>query len=257
MFGKTRGRCTGMSLFPSIQLASYCMESCGCWRAKLRKWANQHQKGVGGGGAVRLSDMLFIWSVRKKKIIIYHPCFPFSSTTGTPDSFSQLHTCPYCSRGYKRNASLKEHIKYRHETSEDNYSCSHCSYTFTYRSQLERHMSHHRGSREQVTPLRMRTEDAMRQTKSEIRSDTWNCYPDSNLCLRITRMNILSCCSTLIHWYFFFGFKILCTLIYYAWDSVRYVSKNTSPVLLSNLRATVFKNVKAFTQNSYEIFIWY
>ncbi|XP_030607631.1 zinc finger E-box-binding homeobox 1-like isoform X2 [Archocentrus centrarchus] len=68
---------------------------------------------------------------------------------GTPDSFSQLHTCPYCSRGYKRNASLKEHIKYRHETSEDNYSCSHCSYTFTYRSQLERHMSHHRGSREQ------------------------------------------------------------------------------------------------------------
>ncbi|XP_056912322.1 zinc finger E-box-binding homeobox 1-like isoform X1 [Takifugu flavidus] len=68
---------------------------------------------------------------------------------GTPDSFSQLHTCPYCSRGYKRNASLKEHIKYRHETSEDNYSCSHCSYTFTYRSQLERHMSHHKGSREQ------------------------------------------------------------------------------------------------------------
>lgn len=164
---------------------------------------------------------------KKKKIIIYHPRFPFSSTTGTPDSFSQLHTCPYCSRGYKRNASLKEHIKYRHETSEDNYSCSHCSYTFTYRSQLERHMSHHRGSREQVTPLSMRTEDAMRQTKSEIRSDTWNCYPDSNLCLRITRMNILSCCSTLIHWYFFFGFKILCTLIYYAWDSVCYVSKNT------------------------------
>ncbi|CAK6974787.1 zinc finger E-box-binding homeobox 1-like [Scomber scombrus] len=70
---------------------------------------------------------------------------------GTPDSFSALHTCPYCSRGYKRNASLKEHIKYRHETSEDNYSCSHCSYTFTYRSQLERHMSHHRGTREQVS----------------------------------------------------------------------------------------------------------
>ncbi|KAK2895992.1 zinc finger E-box-binding homeobox 1 isoform X1 [Channa argus] len=68
---------------------------------------------------------------------------------GTPHSFPQLHTCPYCSRGYKRNASLKEHIKYRHETSEDNYSCSHCSYTFTYRSQLERHMNHHRGTREQ------------------------------------------------------------------------------------------------------------
>ncbi|KAJ3594830.1 hypothetical protein NHX12_004135 [Muraenolepis orangiensis] len=73
---------------------------------------------------------------------------------GLPDTFSQLHTCPYCSRGYKRNASLKEHIKYRHETSEDNFSCSQCSYTFTYRSQLERHMTHHKGSREQrhVTP---------------------------------------------------------------------------------------------------------
>ncbi|KAM4728512.1 zinc finger E-box-binding homeobox 1 isoform 2-T2 [Anableps anableps] len=68
---------------------------------------------------------------------------------GTPDSFPHLHICPYCSRGYKRNASLKEHIKYRHETSDDNYSCSQCSYTFTYRSQLERHMSHHRGNKEQ------------------------------------------------------------------------------------------------------------
>ncbi|XP_076004882.1 zinc finger E-box-binding homeobox 1 isoform X2 [Genypterus blacodes] len=68
---------------------------------------------------------------------------------GTPDSLSQLHICTYCSRGYKRNASLKEHIKYRHETTEENFSCSHCSYTFTYRSQLERHMSHHRGNREQ------------------------------------------------------------------------------------------------------------
>lgn len=80
---------------------------------------------------------------------------PHLPATGTPDSFSQLHTCPYCSRGYKRNASLKEHIKYRHETSEDNYSCSHCSYTFTYRSQLERHMSHHRGARDQVKSWRV------------------------------------------------------------------------------------------------------
>ncbi|CAL1580706.1 unnamed protein product [Knipowitschia caucasica] len=65
---------------------------------------------------------------------------------GTPDALP-LHICPYCSRGYKRNASLKEHIKYRHETSDDNYNCNHCSYTFTYRSQLERHMSHHRGAK--------------------------------------------------------------------------------------------------------------
>uniref|UniRef100_A0A8C2JSH3 Zinc finger E-box binding homeobox 1a n=1 Tax=Cyprinus carpio TaxID=7962 RepID=A0A8C2JSH3_CYPCA len=69
---------------------------------------------------------------------------------GTPDAFSQLHTCPHCSRGYKRHTSLKEHIKLRHEKSEDNYCCSLCSYTFTYRTQLVRHMTAHRHVREQV-----------------------------------------------------------------------------------------------------------
>uniref|UniRef100_A0A8C1LY13 Zinc finger E-box binding homeobox 1a n=1 Tax=Cyprinus carpio TaxID=7962 RepID=A0A8C1LY13_CYPCA len=70
---------------------------------------------------------------------------------GTPDAFSQLHTCPHCSRGYKRHTSLKEHIKLRHEKSEDNYCCSLCSYTFTYRTQLVRHMTAHRHVREQRT----------------------------------------------------------------------------------------------------------
>ncbi|KAF4117662.1 zinc finger E-box-binding homeobox 1 isoform X1 [Onychostoma macrolepis] len=70
---------------------------------------------------------------------------------GTPDAFSQLHTCPHCSRGYKRHTSLKEHIKLRHEKSEDNYCCSLCSYTFTYRTQLVRHMTAHRHIREQRT----------------------------------------------------------------------------------------------------------
>uniref|UniRef100_A0A3Q2CYA7 Zinc finger E-box-binding homeobox 1 n=1 Tax=Cyprinodon variegatus TaxID=28743 RepID=A0A3Q2CYA7_CYPVA len=59
---------------------------------------------------------------------------------GTPDSFSQLLTCPYCSRGYKRYSSLKEHIKYRHEKTEESFSCPECSYSFAYRAQLERHM---------------------------------------------------------------------------------------------------------------------
>ncbi|XP_029935365.1 zinc finger E-box-binding homeobox 1b [Myripristis murdjan] len=68
---------------------------------------------------------------------------------GTPDAFSQLLTCPYCSRGYKRYSSLKEHIKYRHEKSEDNFSCSQCSYTFAYRTQLERHMTAHKVGRDQ------------------------------------------------------------------------------------------------------------
>ncbi|XP_071026635.1 zinc finger E-box-binding homeobox 1-like [Oncorhynchus clarkii lewisi] len=68
---------------------------------------------------------------------------------GTPDAFSQLLTCPYCSRGYKRYTSLKEHIKLRHEKSEDNFSCSQCSYTFAYRTQLERHMTAHKVGRDQ------------------------------------------------------------------------------------------------------------
>ncbi|KAK2105167.1 Zinc finger E-box-binding homeobox 1 [Saguinus oedipus] len=73
-------------------------------------------------------------------------------TKGTPDAFSQLLTCPYCDRGYKRFTSLKEHIKYRHEKNEDNFSCSLCSYTFAYRTQLERHMTSHKSGRDQLLP---------------------------------------------------------------------------------------------------------
>ncbi|XP_029002924.1 zinc finger E-box-binding homeobox 1b [Betta splendens] len=68
---------------------------------------------------------------------------------GTPDSFSQLLTCPYCARGYKRYSSLKEHIKYRHEQTEDSFSCPECSYSFAYRAQLERHMTVHKSGRDQ------------------------------------------------------------------------------------------------------------
>lgn len=83
-------------------------------------------------------------------------CLPLPlslSLSGTPDAFSQLLTCPYCSRGYKRYTSLKEHIKYRHEKSEDNFSCSLCSYTFSHRTQLDRHMSAHKAGRDQVLLL--------------------------------------------------------------------------------------------------------
>ncbi|XP_054620916.1 zinc finger E-box-binding homeobox 1b isoform X2 [Dunckerocampus dactyliophorus] len=68
---------------------------------------------------------------------------------GMPDSFSQLLTCPYCARGYKRYSSLKEHIKYRHEKTEECFSCPECSYTFAHRAQLERHMTAHKPGRDQ------------------------------------------------------------------------------------------------------------
>ncbi|XP_068604288.1 zinc finger E-box-binding homeobox 1b [Brachionichthys hirsutus] len=68
---------------------------------------------------------------------------------GTPDSFSQLLTCPYCARGYKRYSSLKEHIKYRHEKTEESFGCPECGYSFAHRAQLERHMTVHKSGRDQ------------------------------------------------------------------------------------------------------------
>ncbi|XP_040056744.1 zinc finger E-box-binding homeobox 2a isoform X1 [Gasterosteus aculeatus] len=69
--------------------------------------------------------------------------------SGSPDDFSQLLTCPYCERGYKRLSSLKEHIKYRHERSEESFSCLLCPDSFGLRSQLERHMTTHGPARDQ------------------------------------------------------------------------------------------------------------
>ncbi|XP_010878250.2 zinc finger E-box-binding homeobox 2a isoform X3 [Esox lucius] len=68
---------------------------------------------------------------------------------GTPDAFAQLLTCPYCDRGYKRQTSLKEHIKYRHEKNEESVPCPLCSETFSHRTQLERHMTTHKPGRDQ------------------------------------------------------------------------------------------------------------
>ncbi|XP_014914139.1 zinc finger E-box-binding homeobox 2a isoform X1 [Poecilia latipinna] len=60
------------------------------------------------------------------------------------DDFAQLLTCPYCERGYKRLTSLKEHIKYRHENTEETFTCLLCAETFNQRAQLERHMITHK-----------------------------------------------------------------------------------------------------------------
>ncbi|XP_054470784.1 zinc finger E-box-binding homeobox 2a [Anoplopoma fimbria] len=69
--------------------------------------------------------------------------------SGTPDAFAQLLTCPYCERGYKRLSSLKEHIKYRHERSEENFCCPLCADSFGQRAQLERHMTTHQPAGDQ------------------------------------------------------------------------------------------------------------
>lgn len=64
--------------------------------------------------------------------------------------FSQLLTCPYCTRGYKRYSSLKEHIRYRHEKTKETFSCPECSCSFPHRALLERHLAVHKSGRNQV-----------------------------------------------------------------------------------------------------------
>lgn len=88
---------------------------------------------------------------------------------GTPDSFSQLLTCPYCARGYKRYSSLKEHIKYRHEKTDESFSCPDCNYSFAYRAQLERHMAVHKSGRDQVPMEPSYDEFFSRMTRKDFR----------------------------------------------------------------------------------------
>ncbi|XP_075899276.1 zinc finger E-box-binding homeobox 1b [Nelusetta ayraudi] len=78
------------------------------------------------------------------------PDATFSDENGTPpDLFSQLLTCPYCTRGYKRYSSLKEHIRYRHEKTKETFSCPECSCSFPHRALLERHLAAHKSGRNQ------------------------------------------------------------------------------------------------------------
>ncbi|XP_015240219.1 PREDICTED: zinc finger E-box-binding homeobox 2-like isoform X1 [Cyprinodon variegatus] len=74
-------------------------------------------------------------------------------SSSAADDFAQLLTCPYCERGYKRLTSLKEHIKYRHENTEETFTCLLCAETFTQRSQLERHMTTHKPAMDQPSLL--------------------------------------------------------------------------------------------------------
>ncbi|XP_061432479.1 collagen alpha-1(I) chain-like [Lethenteron reissneri] len=52
------------------------------------------------------------------------------------ESFPRLLPCPYCERGYKRLASLKDHIRHRHHGDDDDddddggFACSQCSSGF-------------------------------------------------------------------------------------------------------------------------------
>nr|XP_032831255.1 uncharacterized protein LOC116954665 [Petromyzon marinus] len=69
------------------------------------------------------------------------------------EGFPRLLPCPYCERGYKRLASLKDHIRHRHHGGDDDddddvggFACSQCSSAFPTRGQLERHSASHRAA---------------------------------------------------------------------------------------------------------------
>ncbi|XP_066564508.1 zinc finger E-box-binding homeobox 2 isoform X2 [Amia ocellicauda] len=65
------------------------------------------------------------------------------TTPGSPDGTRMLLVCPFCQRTYRRDASLREHIKFCHERDGSRLVCPLCGYNTTYRAQMERHMAMH------------------------------------------------------------------------------------------------------------------
>ncbi|XP_069509685.1 zinc finger E-box-binding homeobox 2-like isoform X2 [Ambystoma mexicanum] len=58
------------------------------------------------------------------------------------EAFAQLLICPHCQRGYRSDASLKDHIKEHHKR-EDDFTCPLCGHTVQFGAQLEQHMAAH------------------------------------------------------------------------------------------------------------------
>ncbi|KAG7478204.1 hypothetical protein MATL_G00078120 [Megalops atlanticus] len=61
----------------------------------------------------------------------------------SPDAMRALLVCPFCQRTYRRDASLREHIKFCHERGGGHLICPLCGYIATHRAQMERHMVAH------------------------------------------------------------------------------------------------------------------
>nr|XP_057938940.1 zinc finger E-box-binding homeobox 2-like [Doryrhamphus excisus] len=61
-----------------------------------------------------------------------------------------LLMCPFCERGYKRVAPLKEHIRFRHRKGAELFTCRVCADTFSEHAELQRHMTAHQPIQEQI-----------------------------------------------------------------------------------------------------------
>ncbi|KAK1151035.1 zinc finger E-box-binding homeobox 2-like [Acipenser oxyrinchus oxyrinchus] len=72
----------------------------------------------------------------------------------TPESL-----CPYCNRGYRRDGSLREHIRFCHKREDSSLVCSLCGYSASYHAQMERHMELHSQAQSQHPGLEQPTEN--------------------------------------------------------------------------------------------------
>ncbi|KAL1272237.1 hypothetical protein QQF64_028099 [Cirrhinus molitorella] len=61
-----------------------------------------------------------------------------------PDaSQTAVQMCPYCQRTYRRDASLREHMKFCQDRDGGDSVCPLCGYSTPYRDQMERHLTLH------------------------------------------------------------------------------------------------------------------
>ncbi|XP_050969272.1 zinc finger E-box-binding homeobox 1 isoform X2 [Labeo rohita] len=56
---------------------------------------------------------------------------------------TDVQTCPYCQRTYRRDASLREHMKFCQDRDGGDSVCPLCGYSTPYRAQMERHLTLH------------------------------------------------------------------------------------------------------------------
>ena len=109
-------------------------------------------KDVLGGGMVLFQDYTSSFeNIDSSTNLTSFICYLVTGDDGLEDG--KPVDCPYCERTYKRLTSLKEHIKYRHEKTVNNFACPECNYCFAYKSQLERHMATHMPGRNQICDI--------------------------------------------------------------------------------------------------------
>ncbi|XP_041095232.1 zinc finger E-box-binding homeobox 2-like isoform X2 [Polyodon spathula] len=77
----------------------------------------------------------------------------------SPRNPEGIPICPYCNHGYRRDGSLREHIRFCHKREDSSLVCSLCGYSASYHAQMERHMELHSQAQSQLPGLEQSTEN--------------------------------------------------------------------------------------------------